>query len=182
MWRGDNPFWKVKDGSFKYAVSIHLLTQYTWNEMRRHTLVLASRGAPLSSSSSTAVSCPLRAAQWSGVRPSCTRRTHKLKISSWGINTSAAVCERSASSKQHVSHQRQSEEWCKSLWKCVNHSPKSSIRQLSRFILDRSPAVHRTTYRPRQPLTPTGNLYCPVSLTTCLQTVGGNWRMRRQPT
>lgn len=39
------------------------------------TLVLASKGAPLSSSSSTAVSCPLRAAQWSGVRPSCGTKT-----------------------------------------------------------------------------------------------------------
>lgn len=38
---------------------------------RRLTLVLASRGAPRSSSSSTAGSCPLRAAQCSGVSPSC---------------------------------------------------------------------------------------------------------------
>lgn len=39
-----------------------------------HTLVLASKGAPRSSSSSTDESCPLRAAQWSGVRPSYKAR------------------------------------------------------------------------------------------------------------
>lgn len=54
----------------------HTLNCKRWLDMWQ-TLVLASRGAPLSSSSSTAVSCPLRAAQCKGVRPSYrTHNTH----------------------------------------------------------------------------------------------------------
>src|SRR4029434_6151649 len=45
------------------------------------TLVLASMGAPLSRSSSTAGSCPLLAAQCSGVRPSCDTHTHTHTLS-----------------------------------------------------------------------------------------------------
>lgn len=45
------------------------------------TLVLASRGAPLSSSISTDASWPLRAAQWRGVRPSCSHIHNSYFIS-----------------------------------------------------------------------------------------------------
>lgn len=51
------------------------------------TLVLASRGAPRSSSSSTTWSCPLRAAQCSGVSPSCQR----ARVRSQGMSCQSEV-------------------------------------------------------------------------------------------
>ncbi|KAL7868505.1 hypothetical protein SRHO_G00098890 [Serrasalmus rhombeus] len=53
------------------------------------------------------------------------------------------------------------------------------------YTLDRSP-VHRRADRQTQTvthtLTPRGNSACPIGLTACLWTVGGNRRTRRKPT
>ncbi|KAL6480972.1 hypothetical protein MHYP_G00090520 [Metynnis hypsauchen] len=40
----------------------------------------------------------------------------------------------------------------------------------------------RSQGRQTHTLTPRGNLACPIGLTACLWTVGGNWRTRRKPT